>query len=346
MKKDTSGREMIIHAPLLTREIMGIVLIALVPMCGTALYFFGMQGGLLLASALGGALAAEILTDLVTRRFHCITDGTAAVTGLITGLLMPPGVPLWMPAAAAAAGIVIAKALFGGTGRNFLNPAMTGKLILLLAFQGVMRDYSYAEFSSITPLTSLAEGNPIAIRDMILGGTSGCIGLTTPIPVLAGALVLMAAGITDIMIPLAAVLFFSGIMLLFGSHGADPLYVLAEMLGGGFLFAAFFMLQDTVTSPVSRRARFLYGALFGIAVAVLRIFGIKENAVTFALPAVNLLARPLDEMMMPQPFGTKRMRSRRVLRGRKDEQEPEETEEMEEESGFEAEENEREARET
>ena len=115
------------------------------------------------------------------------------------------------------------------------------------------------------------------------------------------------------------------------------------MLGGGFLFAAFIMLQDTATSPVSRRAKFLYGALFGIAVAVLRILGIKENAVTFALPAVNLLARPLDEMMMPQPFGTKRVRSRRVLRGRKNAQMPEETEE---ESDFEAEEKEHEVRET
>ena len=94
---------MIIHAPLLTREIMGIVLIALVPMCGTALYFFGLQGGLLILSALAGAIAAELLTDLITRRFHCMADGTAAVTGIITGLLMPPGVPLWMPAAAAAA---------------------------------------------------------------------------------------------------------------------------------------------------------------------------------------------------------------------------------------------------
>ena len=223
---------------------------------------------------------------------------------------------------------------------------MTGKLIMLLAFQGVMRDYSYAEFGSITPLTSLAEGNPIAIRDMIVGGTSGCIGLSSPIPVLIGALVLMAVGIADIMIPLAAIILFSGIMLLFGSHGADPLYVLAEMLGGGFLFAAFIMLQDTATSPVSRRAKFLYGALFGIAVAVLRILGIKENAVTFALPAVNLLARPLDEMMMPQPFGTKRVRSRRVLRGRKNAQMPEEPEETEEESDFEAEENEHEVRET
>lgn len=337
---------MIIHAPLLTREIMGIVLIALVPMCGTALYFFGLQGGLLILSALAGAIAAELLTDLITRRFHCMADGTAAVTGIITGLLMPPGVPLWMPAAAAAAGIVAAKALFGGTGKNLLNPAMTGKLIMLLAFQGVMRDYSYAEFGSITPLTSLAEGNPIAIRDMIVGGTSGCIGLSSPIPVLIGALVLMAVGIADIMIPIAAIILFSGIMLLFGSHGADPLYVLAEMLGGGFLFAAFIMLQDTATSPVSRRAKFLYGALFGIAVAVLRILGIKENAVTFALPAVNLLARPLDEMMMPQPFGTKRVRSRRVLRGRKNAQMPEEPEETEEESDFEAEENEHEVRET
>ena len=106
------------------------------------------------------------------------------------------------------------------------------------------------------------------------------------------------------------------------------------------------MLQDTATSPVSRRAKFLYGALFGIAVAVLRILGIKENAVTFALPAVNLLARPLDEMMMPQPFGTKRVRSRRVLRGRKNAQMPEEPEETEEESDFEAEENEHEVRET
>ena len=295
-----------------TGEYMLPVVFVLLPSAGLGIYKYGLHAALVIAVSAAASVLGELLAEGILRRQFTLTDYSALVSGLILGLILPPNVPYHYPVIAGLVSSVLAKALFGGIGKNILNPAMTGKLVLLLIFRDRMTDFSGGIFGELSPLQELAAGNTVDLRDMLLGRTAGCIGTDFAAAILIGAALLILLDVIELDIPFFYLLGFLIIWVLVGGHGWDPYYVVAQMIGGGLLFTAFFMASDYTTSPVTVVGRVFYGLLTGAITAYCRVLGMGDSACVFGLLIGNLTARFLDANTMPRPFGIRR--SRRVIR--------------------------------
>ena len=284
-------------------DLMYIVVLALLPCAGVGIYHYGFHAALLVGISVGTAIVAEFFCDLIRRRGSSVWDFSCVVTGLIGGLLLPPAVPLWYPALLSALAIIVFKHLFGGIGRNLLNPAMAAKCVLLVAFYDVMCDYGNFQHTQEPPLSLLESGQTPALFDMLTGNTAGCIGTSSALAVLLGAVILLLAGIIDLYIPVAAIASFMLCYLIAGEYGLSAYTQFIQICGGGFLFTVFFMAQDYTTSPIAKSARIVYGVLLGILVFVFRQVGLLEEACVPALLIVNVLRPLLDRKIAPKPFG-------------------------------------------
>ncbi len=298
-----------IRSALTTGNIMFLVILSLLPALGAGLFYYGLRPLLLIGLGILTAVGTELIVELIARRPITIFDYSAAVTGFLIGLILPPAVPWYFPVIAAVVAIGPVKMAFGGIGRNLLNPAMTGKLVLLLAFREQMEDYSRGTYNALTPLTQLIGGNTIDLKSMVFGDCAGCFGTGSVIAILAGLCFLLLSGVIDLRIPASSVLAFVTVMGIWGGNGFDLAFLTAQIIGGCFLFTAVFMATDYSTSPVTIHGRVLYGLLFGILTAVFRIGGIVESACVFALLICNLTTPLLDHFTMPRPFGIKKERS-------------------------------------
>lgn len=302
-----------------TMSMMFLVLLSLLPAAGAGIYHYGLHAALLIVVSLVSAVGFELLFELCLHRPVTIADYSAAVSGMVLGLILPPSAPLYFPVIGSAVGILLCKMLPGGIGKNLLNPALAGKLVLVLAFREQMNDFSANGISMLTPLTQLAAGNTISPGDMLTGRVAADIGTGCTLAVLAAALFLLLTGISDLMIPAGCFLSFTLLMILLGRHGWNPVFLAAQYMGGSFLFTVFIMAQDHTTRPLTRKGRFLYGLGLGAAIAALRLLGYVEDAAVFALVAMNLTVPLFDAYTMPRPFGIRqsRMETMRIRRRRR-----------------------------
>ena len=282
-----------IRVPRTTGTIMFLVFLSLLPSAGAGIYHYGLYAAAVMGVSLLTALASELLWDLVTRKKLTLDDYSWAVTGLVLGLILPPSVPLYFPAAGSACAILAGKMLFGGIGKNILNPAASGKLLLLILFREVMNDFSGGSFDAISPLQQLASGNSVDLLDMVTGSVPANIGTGSAVAILLGAAFLALTGVLDIRIPLFSLISFVALLAFFGG-GTDILHYAGQICGGSFLFTAFFMATDYTTSPMTGPGRCLYGLLFGAAAAFGRTLGYTEEACIYALLLCNILAKPID----------------------------------------------------
>ncbi|MCI2049711.1 MAG: RnfABCDGE type electron transport complex subunit D [Lachnospiraceae bacterium] len=287
-----------------TANLMAGVIAALLPAFGIGIWHYGIRAAILVGISVATAVACELVFCLIAGRKITIPDYSAAVTGFILGLMLPPSVPYYFPAIGAAVAILIVKMPFGGIGRNWLNPAAAGKLVLLIAFRTQMDNYSIGSFTSLTPITLAMNGNSVNLQDMLTGSTAGCIGTGSAIAILFAALFLIVTGAAGIVIPFFAIFSFVIVIILFGGSGWDPAWLFVQTVGGSMLFIAFICAQDYTTSPVTIGGRILYGIGFGALTAVLRLTVSVENAALYALLAMNLTSRYLDAHTMPKAFGT------------------------------------------
>lgn len=294
-----------VRSRITTGDLMYFVVLALLPCAGMGIYRYGFHAALLIGISVGCAFVLEFLCDLIwKKRSASVMDYSCIVTGLVCGLILPPGAPLWAAAAQSALAIVVFKHASGGLGHNLLNPAMAAKCVLLLVCRSMMLDLSCKNYEGVSPLALLQSGETPNLLEMLTGNVAGYIGTASALAVLAGVVILFLAGIIDLTVPLAAILSFSVCYVLIGRYGLSP-YTLAIQLGGGsFLFTAFVMAEDYTTSPISFSARCWYGLIFGAAVFWVRKAGFYEDAVVYALLLVNLLRPLLDKKFAPKPFGS------------------------------------------
>ena len=232
-----------------------------------------------------------------------IGDFSAAVTGLLLGLNLPSTVPLWLPVIGNVFAILFVKQLFGGLGQNFMNPALAGRCFLLISFAGRMTDFTWDGVSSATPLAALKAGESVQVLDMFLGKTAGTIGETSVIAILIGAIVLLWFEVIDLRIPGSYILSFAVCTLLFGGHGLDFGFLLAELCGGGLMLGAFFMATDYVTSPITKSGQIVYGIALGILTAIFRYLGSAAEGVSYAIIIGNLLVPVIEKVTEPTAFG-------------------------------------------
>lgn len=322
-----------------TKEIMGDVAIALIPVLAFGIYYFGLPALNVILLCVISSVVFELLFDLITKRPITIFDNSALVTGLILAINLPASVPWYIPVLGSAFAIIIVKMLFGGLGQNFMNPALAARCFLLISFAGKMSDYAmYKVYSAnitdlfkggkikdcltmlagkdlttvdavagSTPLVQLADGKELDLTSLFLGMHGGSIGEVSALAILIGAAYLLIKKVITPRIPFTYILStvgFIAIIRLIQGDSVTVNYLLSQALSGGLLIGAFFMATDYVTSPITPKGQIIYGLLLGFATAMFRTVGSSAEGVSYAIIICNLLVPIIEKISMPKPFGS------------------------------------------
>ena len=256
-----------------TSGIMGTVLLALLPAALFGIYNFGPHALLLILISMATCVATEAVYEHFMHKKLTIKDYSAAVTGLLLALNLPPSAPWWIPVIGGVFAVLVVKQLFGGLGQNFMNPALAARCFLLISFTGRMTNFAVPEsawgnvvdtVSGATPLAALKAGESVDIMSLFLGNVQGTIGETSALAILVGAAILLGTKVIDCRIPLTYIGTFAVFVLLFGGHGFDINYLAAHLFGGGLMLGAWFMATDYVTTPITKKGQLVYGVCLGV----------------------------------------------------------------------------------
>ncbi len=287
---------------LTTGKVMLEVLLSLLPATVVGVWVNGFHAFLVIAVCMLSSVATEAIFCLVTRKPTTVTDGSAAVTGLLLALCLPASVPLYVPFLGGVFAILVVKCLFGGLGKNFMNPALAARCFLLISFGSVMTRYTVDGVSCATPLADLAAGRPVDIMQAFWGFSNDVIGGSVAGMLIGGIYLWLVGGIT-LHIPVSVLASFTLFVGLFGGHGFDPAYLLAHLCSGGIVMGAVFMATDPVTSPTNAFGHVVYGCIIGILSGIFRVFGSATDSVSYAIITANLVVPIIDEYCIPLPYG-------------------------------------------
>ena len=295
-----------------TGNIMLTVLIALLPSALFGVYNFGPHALMLILVSILCCVATEAVYEKIVHKKLTIQDYSAAVTGLLLALNLPPNAPWWIAVIGSVFAILVVKQLFGGLGQNIMNPALAARCFLLISFTGRMTDFAVPKgawgniadtVSGATPLAALKAGESVNWVDLFFGNIQGTIGETSALAILIGAAILLVRGVIDLRIPLTYIGSFAIFVLLFGGHGFDMNYLLCHLFGGGLMLGAWFMATDYVTTPITKKGQLVYGVCLGIFTGLFRIFGGSAEGVSYAIIFCNLLVPIIERFTMPVAFG-------------------------------------------
>ncbi len=316
----TVGPSPHIKNPETTTTVMLDVLIALIPAFLWGVYVFGTRAFVIGVISVAAAVGFEAATQFLLQCPITIRDLSAAVTGLLLAMNLPVTVPLWMPVIGSFFAIVVVKQLFGGIGKNFVNPALAAR-VFLFSWAGEMSTWQkFGEkinsiavelgendiVSSATPLASLKDGSlpDTNLFDMITGNVGGCIGEVSSLLLIAGGIFLLVRKVITWHIPVAYIGTVAALTFLFPQYGGVALdFMLYEIFAGGLILAAFFMATDYSTSPTTELGRLIFGVGCGAITVLIRYFGSYAEGVSFAILIMNLLVWYIDKATMPRRFG-------------------------------------------
>lgn len=286
-----------------TTKIMLYVIIALLPTTCFGVYNFGLHALLVVLTTVATTVLTELIYELLMKKKVTIGDLSAAVTGLLLALNLPPQTPLWVAVMGGVFAILVVKMLFGGLGQNFMNPALGARCFLLISFTSIMTNFECDAYTGATPLAALKAGESVNVMDMIIGRTAGTIGETSMLAIVLGACILILLGVIDLRVPGSYIVSFVIFIVLFSGKGLDPQYISAQLAGGGLMLGAFFMATDYVTRPITKKGQYVYGIFLGIMTGIFRLFGPSAEGVSYAIIIGNLLVPLIEKFTTPKPFG-------------------------------------------
>lgn len=287
-----------------TRRIMLDVIIALVPAIIASCVHFGWYPLLILAVCVAVCVASEFISRLIMKRDNTVGDLSAVVTGVLLALNLPANINPLIAAFGALAAIVVVKQMFGGLGMNFVNPALAGRIILLVSFPTAMTTWVASNFQAVDAVTSAtplaAEANTYSYLELLLGSHGGSMGETCAIALILGGVYLVVRKVISATIPLA-IMGSAALMSLV--LGRDPLF---ELLSGGLLLGAVFMATDYVTSPITFWGKVIYGVGIGVLTVLIRQFANIPEGMSFAILLFNILTPLIENITAKKPFGAKK----------------------------------------
>ena len=305
------------HSPVTTQTIMRDVLIALVPALLGSIYFFGFRA--LLVTLVSAAACVFFEWGFCkVRKLHCKTyDLSAVVTGVLLAFVCPVTIPYWTIILGDFFAIVLVKMLFGGLGKNIVNPALAGRAFLFswpvlmsnwvkVGFDNAAGLLSTADaVTAATPMSAMHQGAlpEESILDMFLGNIGGCIGETSALLLIIGFAYLLYRKVITARIPLAYIGTVAILAFLFPQGNDRIAWMAAQVFGGGLMLGAIFMATDYVTSPLTKLGQIVYGIGCGIITILIRYFGGYSEGVTYAILCMNACAVLLDKIGRPVKFG-------------------------------------------
>lgn len=277
------------------------VIIALVPALAASVVFFGFRALLLTGVCVAVCVIAEWAFEKITKRPETVGDLSAIVTGMLLAFNLPVGIPIWQAVIGSLVAIIVVKQLFGGIGQNFANPAITARIVMLLAFSGTMTSWVFPDgVSGATPLAIIASGDLSGLPsylDMFLGKTAGCIGETSTLAILIGGIYLMVRRVISWHTP---VVFIATVFVFTAALGQQPV---AQILSGGLMLGAFFMATDYATTPSTNWGKVIFGFGCGLITTLIRVWGNYPEGVSFSILLMNILTPYIMIWTRSKPFG-------------------------------------------
>ncbi|MDR0408799.1 MAG: RnfABCDGE type electron transport complex subunit D [Spirochaetaceae bacterium] len=308
-------------------KIMSRVIIALLPVTVWGIVIFGVSALLNVAVSVAAAMAGECLFRRITKREIRVKDCSAALTGLLLALVLPPATPLWMTALGAIFAIVVAKEFFGGLGANVFNPALAGRAFLLMSFPAAMTTWlkpsgirtPFYQFTggnivdgatTASPLGLLKESGGLGavessmgvssygemLKELFLGNRAGCIGETSILLILAGGVFLLVTKVIDWRAPAALI---ATTFVASWAFGMDPVF---SVLSGGVVFGAVFMATDYTSAPVSEYGKLIFGVGAGLLAVLIRKFGNYPEGASYGILIMNM-ATPFLNRLLHKKYG-------------------------------------------
>ena len=310
-----------VKSPVTTKRIMIDVCIALLPACIMGVIYFGLYALLMLSLSVASAILSEAIFLLASGKklkeiIHAF-DFTSCVTGLLVGMSVGVNYPFYSVILGSAFAIIVVKMLFGGTGKNLVNPAVTGRIFIFMSFQAVVGAWVLPSISAIngssiitgaTFLESVMRGTipNLSNLDLLLGtGLQGCIGETCKLALIIGGIYLAVRKVINIFYP-ALYVAVAG-MFSVALNGFNFAFFLPSILSGGLILGAIFMATDYTTTPNTKLGNIIYFIVLGLVTAGLRM-ATKMEVVSFAILLMNLFVPLIDKFIISRPFGYKKIK--------------------------------------
>ncbi|MDD5953279.1 MAG: RnfABCDGE type electron transport complex subunit D [Oscillospiraceae bacterium] len=298
-----------------TTGIMLDVIIALMPALVASIIYFGYRAAILIAVCVATCVVAEFVSRKIMKRENTLFDLSAVVTGILLAFNLPAGLNPIIAAIGSVVAIIVVKQMFGGLGQNFVNPALTARIVLLVSFPTPMTTwaspfYYWGGTDAMTTATVLG-GGEVSLLDMFLGNQGGSLGETCALALIIGGIYLVIRKVISPLIPLC----YMGTVALFtliysactgGNIGVD---ILTQLLSGGLMLGAIFMATDYATTPINWRGKIVFAIGCGILTMVIRLFGSLPEGVSFAIILMNILTPLIEKATSPRPFGKERKAS-------------------------------------
>ncbi|MBR6573870.1 MAG: RnfABCDGE type electron transport complex subunit D [Clostridia bacterium] len=292
-----------IHSGASTNRIMLDVLIALLPATVASVVIFGLKSLIVITACVITALVGEALFNIVTKRKQTIGDFSAVVTGLLLALNLSTNVPAWQCVIGTLFAIICVKCLFGGLGCNFANPAITGRVFMLVAFSAVAGGANPTIVdltTSATPLEQLGKGETLELMDLFLGLHGGAIGETCILALIIGFVYLLVRKVITWHTP---VVFIATVFVLYLAFTGDVMMALSQILAGGLFIGAIFMATDYVTTPITTRGRIVFALGCGVITFIIRYFCAYPEGVSFSILIMNILTPFIEKWTAKEPLG-------------------------------------------
>ena len=315
-----------VHSKTTTRTIMRDVLIALAPALIGSVYFFGLRALVVTMISVASCLFFEWAWCKLMKQDCKIYDYSACVTGVLLAFVCPPTVPYWIVILGDLFAIVLVKMLFGGIGRNVVNPALAGRAFMF-SWPVAMSTWvkvgwenqagildTVDAVTAATPLAAMHQGQlpDNSLLEMFLGNVGGCIGETSVLLLLIGFVYLLLRKVITVRIPLAYIGTVAVLAFLFPMGNDRFLWTAAQLCGGGLMLGAIFMATDYVTSPVTKLGQVVYGIGCGVLTILIRYFGGYNEGVSYAILVMNCCVVLLDRIGRPTKFGAPKKEGKRA----------------------------------
>ena len=295
-----------------TTKIMSMVILALVPSLLVSTYVFGMRVLVLTAVCIAASMFFEFAWNKLMKKQQTVGDLSAALTGMLIAFNVPSGLPIWIAVLGCFVAVIIVKQLYGGIGRNVVNPAITARIVMFISFATEMTTWPVPNplkadaATGATPLGVLAEGGQLPDNMMMfLGVIGGSMGEVSAVALLIGGLFLIWKKIISPIIPacfIGTVFVFAAVY--YAATGGNALEMaIFHVLAGGVMLGAFFMATDYVTSPILPMGKVIFGVGCGILTMVIRLFGQYPEGVSFAILIMNCLTPLIDDFCQKRMYG-------------------------------------------
>ena len=294
-----------IHCGRSTAAIMRDVLISLLPVTVAGTVIFGWRALLPIVTCVACCIGFEALFNAITKKEQTIGDLSAAVTGLLLALNLPAAIPIWQCVIGSLFAIIVVKCLFGGIGNNLVNPAITARVFLLVAFESMaISTFPIDTVASATPI--VADTMP-SLLTLFLGNYGGAIGETCTAALLLGGIYLLVRRVITWHIPTA----FIGTVFVFSffMEGFDAITALSLTMAGSVFIGAIFMATDYVTSPSTAWGKVLFGLGAGLLTCLIRYFSIYPEGVSYAILFMNILTPYIDQWTKHKIFAAEGRKS-------------------------------------